>query len=142
MAQTGPEMHNCAKWEVTGKTNQGYLCQSIVLHHTKMFKKNKTKKIDRTWDIRLNNFVLNWAQIVLLLEKGTFWENWPILLLSTYCSPLRCNVSKKAVTVPQYCSFEANWTEITYLCSISLFFLCLNSIKLHLKLFRCYHYCC
>ena len=109
--------------KLNGKTNQGYLCQSIVLHHTKMFKKNKTKKIDGTWDIRLNNFVLNWAQIALLLEKGTFWENWPILLLSTYCSLLCCNVSKKVLTVPKYCSFEANWTEITHLCSISMFFL-------------------
>ena len=31
-------------------------------------------------DIRLNKSVPNWAQIVLSLEKRTFWENWIILL--------------------------------------------------------------
>ena len=34
------------------------------------------------------NFVRNWAQIVLLLEKGIFGEYLVILLLSTYCAPL------------------------------------------------------
>ena len=27
-----------------------------------------------------NNFGLNWAQNVLLPEKGIFWENWLIML--------------------------------------------------------------
>ena len=35
-------MHNCAKWEVMGKIDQGYLYQSIVLYHAKMFQKKKT----------------------------------------------------------------------------------------------------
>ena len=47
-------MHICAKWEVLGKTDQSYLCQSIVPHHAKRFKKN----CDRSPDKRLNGFEL------------------------------------------------------------------------------------
>ena len=46
---------------------------------------------ERSWDISLNNFGPNWAQIVLFLEKMIFWKNWQLLLLSTYFLPLSCN---------------------------------------------------
>ena len=35
-------------------------------------------------DIRLNNSVPNWAQIVLSLEKRISWENWIILLFLSF----------------------------------------------------------
>ena len=55
-----------------------------------------------SWDIRLNNFGPNWAQILLLLEKGIFWENWLTLLFSIYCAPLCYNVSKKYWQIMRY----------------------------------------
>ena len=61
------------------------------------------KKLDgRSWDRRLNHFGPNWPQILLLLEKRIFWENWLTLLLSTYCAPLCYNVSKKYWQIMRY----------------------------------------
>ena len=73
MAQIQPKLHNCVERGFPGKNYQNYYFQSIMFHHAKIFKK---KLCDRLWDITLNNFWTNWAQILLLLEKGIFWENW------------------------------------------------------------------
>ena len=103
----------CGK--LTKVTFISLLC-SIML---KCFKRKNNS--DRSWDIRLNNFGPNWTQIVLLLKKGTFWENWLILLLSTNCAPICYDVSKKILRVWQIMryircwSFEPNWTQITQL---------------------------
>ena len=65
--------------------------------------------------------------MVLLLEKGIFWENWLIVLLSTCCSALCYSVSnktkkkKKIHRLQRHCTFYQNWTEITHLCSVSMF---------------------
>ena len=75
---------------------------------------------ERSWDISLNNFGPNWAQIVLFLEKMIFWKNWQLLLLSTYFLPLSCNVSKKSLDLgtswdTRCYSFGPNRTLITHL---------------------------
>lgn len=45
------------------------------------------KKLDdRSEDIGFHDFDPNWAQMVHLFHKRTFWENWTVLLLSTYCT--------------------------------------------------------
>ena len=74
----------------------------------------------------MNNFGPNWVEIVFLLENIIFWENWLILLLSTYCAPLCYNVSKQCLEKGRSwdlrpCSFEQNWTQISYLCLEGIF---------------------
>ena len=53
-----------------------YLLISILLQHF--------KKVLREQIIRLDNFGPNWP----LLQKGIFLENWLILLMFNYCTPL------------------------------------------------------
>ena len=62
------------------------------------------KLCGRSWDIRLNNFGPNWAQILLLLEEEISWENW-------------LTVSQKYWQVINYkvLTFGPNWTQITHL---------------------------
>ena len=85
--------------------------QSIMSHHAKMFKK---KLCDRSWDIRLNNFGPNWAQILLLLEKGIFWENWLTPLFSTHYASLSQKNTGRSCDIRCW-SFGPNWTQITHL---------------------------
>ena len=110
LTQSKPKLYICVKRGFLGKTDQSKLCPSIVSHHAKIF--------GRSRDIRSNNVGANWAQIVLLLEKGIFWENWLMLLLSTYCAPLCYKVSKNSLALGRSwgircCSFGPNWTQIT-----------------------------
>ena len=75
----------------------------------------KTKFCGTSWDIRSFNFEAKWTQIVILLEKGIFWSNWLMLLLSTYCTPLCYKVSLaygRSWGI-RCCSFGPNWTQIT-----------------------------
>ena len=69
------------------------------------------KLCDRSWDIRLNHFGPSWTQILLLLEKGIFWENWLTLLFSTYCAPSCYNVSKKYWQIMRYKVLKS-WTKL------------------------------
>ena len=67
----------------------------------------KTKLCDKLWiDIRLNNFRPNWTQIVLLLEKRIFWENWLILFLFTYFGTLCYYVSENNLIVGQIMRYK------------------------------------
>ena len=58
------------------------LCLPIVPNHATAFQK---KLNDRSEDIGFHDFDPNWAQMVHLFHKKTFWENLTVLLLSTYC---------------------------------------------------------
>ena len=78
----------------------------------------KTKLCGISWDIRSNNFGANWVQIVILLEKGIFWENWQMLLLFTDYAPVCYKVSKMSLAYgrswgTRCYSFGPNWTQIT-----------------------------
>ena len=112
LAQIGPKLHNCVKRGFLEKTDQCKHCQSIVSHHAKIF---QNKFCGTSWDIRSFNFEAKWTQIVILLEKGIFWSNWLMLLLSTYCTPLCYKVSLaygRSWGI-RCCSFGPNWTQIT-----------------------------
>ena len=92
-AKLCPDCTIVLKEDFCGKlTNANFV--NLLSHHAKIF---LNKLCGRSWDIRSNNFGAIWAQIVLLLEKGIFWENWLILLLSTYCAPLCYKVSKNSL---------------------------------------------
>ena len=86
---------NCTivlKEDFWGKTDQYKLCQSIVSHHAKIF---QNKLCGRSWDIRSNNLGQTGPKLSFCLKRGFFWKNWLILLLSTYCTAICYNVSKK-----------------------------------------------
>ena len=98
MTHIWPNLHNCVKRGFIGKITNTTFFNLLCPIMPKCFK----KLCDRSWDIRLNNFGLNWAQILLLLEKEIFWENWLTLLFSIYCAPLNYNVSKKYWQIMRY----------------------------------------
>ena len=121
MTHIWPTLWNCVKRGFLGKNYQYNLFQSIMSHHAKMFQK---KLCDKSWDIRLNNFGLNWAQILLFLEKEIFWENWQTLLFSTHYTTMsqknaarscdiRCwnfgQTGHKSHTYPYKRFFYKNW---------------------------------
>ena len=114
MAHIQSKLQNCVKRGFLGKNDQYYLFQSIMSHHDKMSQKKKKNLCDRSWDIRLNNFGPNWPQILLLLEKGIFWENWLTLLCSThYAAKSQKNTGRSSDI--RCWSFGPNWTQITHL---------------------------
>ena len=66
----------------------------------KCFQKNLC---DRSWDIRLNNFGSNCVQIVLLLEKRIFLENWlntTVAVVYLWC-PIMLQCLKKILKIRQ-----------------------------------------
>ena len=111
MPHIQPKLHNCVKRGFLWKNDLYYLFQSCMSHHAKMFKK---KLCDRSWDIRLNNFGPSWAQILLLLEKGVFWENWLTLLFSTHYATISQKNTGRSCDIKCW-SFGPNWTRITHI---------------------------
>ena len=83
----------------------------------KCFKKKK-KLCDRPWDIRLNNFGPNWAQILLLPEKRIFGGKLTNTTIVYLLCPIMLQCLKKNTCrswVIRCCSFLPNWTQITHL---------------------------
>ena len=93
MAHIRPKLHNCVK---RGFLREKWPILPFWIYHVPSCQNVKKKKIcDRSWDIRLNSFGPNWAQILLLLEKGIFWENWLTLLCSTHYATMSQKKKKK-----------------------------------------------
>ena len=101
----GPKLHNCLK---RGFLGENWLMLPLSIYcvpsrwNVSKKKKKKRQLCDRSWDIRFNNFGPNWVEIILLLERMIFWENWLILPMPTYCASLCHNVLKKSLEWGRY----------------------------------------
>ena len=129
MAHIWPKLLNCVKrgflWKMTNTTFFNLSCPIMP-------KCLKKKICDRSWDIRLDNFGPNWAQILLLLEKGIFWENWLTLLFSTHYATLSQKNTGRSCDIRCW-SFGPNWTQITHLSLNGIFFKKLTDIFVYFR---------
>ena len=84
----------------------------------------KKKLCDRSWDIRINNFGTNWAQILFLLEKGVFLEKLTNNTIFYLLCPIMLQCLRKTLADHniRYWNFGPNSTQIIHLPLQGIFF--------------------
>ena len=103
-----PKLPNCTKRGFLGKLTNVTFIYILCPIMLKCFK----KIYDRSWDIRLNSFGVNWAQIVFLSEKGIFWENW-LIHAYLFC-PIMPQCLLKILTLEQIMRYKVSqfWVKL------------------------------